>query len=230
MFENKRKYTRADTVVNGAFFSKDDNVFGEVMMTNFSRDGFKASFNRPVASGRTLQFGILYPDNIMPVFTTGKVVWVYAKRKDTTYCFDAGVKLQEVDSLKKQKVAEFDFMNWHLKQVADYARKKGYLAKRFPEQACQGIFFLPSIALLYLLAGGIVSFTNMKFALFYCISIILYIGCVLSYAVINLKREKKGLLSSEKLKAIFSIGTSIISTHISYGFFFIRGLFSGQSS
>lgn len=227
---NKRLYSRLDSVINGTFLSREDNSCGDVIMTNFSRDGFKASLSKPIVPGRTIQFQMRYNNHTMPVFTTGKVMWIKAKDRDLTYSFDAGIHLIEEDSINKQRAAEYDCDNWHIRQVADFARQCGYLAKHFPERALKLSCFLPSILLCYFLLGGVASFFNINIALVYSASIMAYVVSMFATTMIWLFTEKSHKTIKEKFYLIMPVSAARISSHISYGVFFIRGLLSKKTN
>lgn len=223
---NKRRYSRLDSVINGTFLSREDNSYGDIMMTNFSRDGFKASLSKPIVPGRIVQFQMRYDNQAMPIFATGKVMWVSAKNQDLTYGFDVGIHLLEQDSINKQKASEYDFDNWHIKQVAEFAKQRGYLAKHFPEKAIKVACFIPSILLSYFLIGAVVSLFNVNAALIYSASIIAYLLSIVATTIIWLLIEKSQKTIFEKIALILPVSAARISSHISYGVFFFRGLFS----
>ncbi|MBU1044900.1 MAG: PilZ domain-containing protein [Candidatus Omnitrophica bacterium] len=226
MAANKRRYSRLDSVINGTFLSREDNAVGDMMLTNFSRDGFKAALSRPIVPGRIIQFQMRYPNQTMPIFATGKVMWVKSKNQDLTYGFDAGIHLIEPDAIIRQKASEYDFDNWHIKQVADFAKQRGYLAKHFPDQVFKLSCFVPSALLIYFILGAIVSFLNVNMALIYSASIMAYFLSIFVTTAIWLLTEKSHKTLIEKISVIFPVSAARISAHISYGVFFLRGLFS----
>ncbi|MFH1061595.1 MAG: PilZ domain-containing protein [Candidatus Omnitrophota bacterium] len=223
---NKRRYSRLDSVINGTFLSREDNAYGDIMMTNFSRDGFKASLSKPIVPGRIIQFQMRYDNHTMPIFATGKVMWVRAKNQDLTYDFDAGIHLLEQDSINKQKASEYDFDNWHIKQVAEFAKQRGYLAKHFPKKALNLTCFIPSILLTYFLLGAVIALFNINAALIYSASIMAYFLSIFATTMIWLLTEKSQKTIFEKISLIFPVSAARISSHISYGVFFLQGLFS----
>ncbi|MBU1087801.1 MAG: PilZ domain-containing protein [Candidatus Omnitrophica bacterium] len=229
MAANKRRYSRLDSVINGTFLSREDNACGDMLMTNFSRDGFKAALNRPIVPGRIIQFQMRYLNYTMPIFATGKVMWVKAKNQDLTYGFDAGIQLIEPDAVTRQKASEYDFDNWHIKQVAEFARQRGYLAKHFPEPGLKLSCFVPSFLLGYFVLGAIVSFFSINMALIYSASIMAYFLSIFATSAIWLLVEKSQKSGVKKMALIVPVSAARISAHISYGVFFLRGLFSRKT-
>jgi hypothetical protein len=229
MSVNKRRYSRLDSVINGTFLSREDNAYGDIMLTNLSRDGFKASLSKPLVPGRIIQFQVRYPEQTMPVFTTGKVMWLKPKNQDATYGFDAGIHLVEQDSLNKQKAIEYDFDKWHIKQVAEFAQQKGYLAKHFPGKVLKLSSFIPSAFLLYFIAGAFVSFLSVKAALLFSASFLAYFLATFTTTIIWLLTEKSQKTFFEKVSLSIPVSAARISSHISYGAFFLRGLLSRKA-
>ena len=223
---NKRRYSRLDSVINGTFISRQDNAYGDIMMTNFSCNGFKACLSKPIVCGRIIQFQMRYDNQIMPVFATGKVIWVTAKNQDLTYDFDAGIHLLEQDSINKQKASEYDFDDWHIKQVAEFAKQRGYLAKHFPQKVLKLACFMPSLLLTYFVLGAIISLFNINAALIYSASIIAYFLSIFATTIAWLLTEKSQKTVFEKMSLIVPVCAARISSHISYGVFFLKGLFS----
>ena len=105
----------------------------------------------------------------------------------------------------------------HLRQVANYALHRGYFAKRFPGNSLKFSYFIPSIFTCILFSGGILSYLLSSIAPFYLLFISAYIS--ICCAVTIAQHYKHYLL----IPAIIS---GIISTHIIYGIFFLKGLFS----
>lgn len=101
----------------------------------------------------------------------------------------------------------------HLKQVSNYAFHRGYFAKRFPETSFKWQYFVPTVFLLWLLTGGVISFFIGGFGIFYVLSLVLYASVV----VVSARRQKDALM-------IGPVSRGIFLTHIVYGFYFILGL------
>lgn len=103
----------------------------------------------------------------------------------------------------------------HLKQIKSYALHRGYFVKRFPATSFRISYFMPSIFVLGLIAGGLMSAVDPFFRDFYLSGIAAYLFSGLLYSF----KQVQGL----KLK--FMVFTGIILTHLTYGIYFIRGLF-----
>ncbi|MFH1460479.1 MAG: PilZ domain-containing protein [Candidatus Omnitrophota bacterium] len=226
MYSNKRKFARFDSVIDGTFHLNETNTSGQMIMTNFSRDGFKASLNMPIVPGKIIQFEMRFPGNLMPIFTQGKVVWLRNKNKDMTYGFDVGIKLLEIDSLQAQQIMENSFKNWQFKQIADYALYRGYYAKKFPEQYFKLTFLMPSLFLIYIILGAIVSLFNHQIALIYSLNLTIYALAIFLSTISQLISTNKVRLFLGKIRLIFPICLEKVAMHISYGFFFLIGIFS----
>ncbi len=104
----------------------------------------------------------------------------------------------------------------HLKQVASYALHRGYFVKRFPETSCRPGYFIPSIFLLLLLAGGILSIFVPYFNILYFMGILFYLVTVFIFSISNDSR------------VILTVFSGTIFTHLTYGLFFLKGLSAGS--
>jgi len=100
----------------------------------------------------------------------------------------------------------------HLRQVANYALHRGYFVKRFPETSRRLSYFIPSVFLLLLLAGGIFNIFAPYFGILYFPGIFLYLAVVLIFSI------RSGL------KTVLLVFPGIILTHLAYGLFFLKGL------
>jgi GT2 family glycosyltransferase len=120
----------------------------------------------------------------------------------------------------------------HLKQVSNYALHRGYFAKRFPETSLRLSYFVPSLFVVVLIFLCVT-------ALFIPISRVLLILCGLFYILIilsaislNLCNRSSNLRNqyltrwNHSLKLILLIFSGIIFTHLTYGVYFIKGLFA----
>lgn len=105
----------------------------------------------------------------------------------------------------------------HLRQVCGYGLHRGFFARRFPETSRKLKFFLPSFFLLYLLIGIAGSFANGTAAVIFAAGLFLY-GLALVKATIDIARYERDPL------VIGNAVYYIIATHITYGWFFLKGL------
>ncbi|MFA5356585.1 MAG: glycosyltransferase [Candidatus Omnitrophota bacterium] len=102
----------------------------------------------------------------------------------------------------------------HLKQIASYALHRGYFVKRYPHTSLKLAYFAPSLFSLGLLAGTVLSiiFTPLRAA--YITGLFLYLFIILIFSI------------SKELRFIPYIFCGIILTHLTYGFYFLKGLFT----
>jgi len=103
----------------------------------------------------------------------------------------------------------------HLKQVTNYALHRGYFVKRFPQTSLRLSYFLPSLLTIGLLLGWILGFIH---PIFYS----LFLSFLVTYLALTLLLGLRHLQS--KMASLVFIGT--VLTHLSYGIWFLKGLFS----
>ncbi len=105
----------------------------------------------------------------------------------------------------------------HLKQATNYAKHRGYFAKTLPKTSCKPAYFIPSLFVLGLIAGPVLS----------CFAPVLwyvYAGVLALYFVLLLFSIRK----PESFTVWILTVLGIIATHIGYGVCFIRGLCSKE--
>ncbi|MDP2939751.1 MAG: glycosyltransferase [Candidatus Omnitrophota bacterium] len=102
----------------------------------------------------------------------------------------------------------------HLIQVKNYAIHRGYFAKRFPQTSFKFSYFVPSIFLGFIVLGGLVALPFFGLGILYFLVLWLYLFLVFICSF------------SKDLRMVFLKFFGIIFTHLTYGFFFIVGLFS----
>ncbi|MCJ7653187.1 MAG: glycosyltransferase, partial [Actinobacteria bacterium] len=105
----------------------------------------------------------------------------------------------------------------HLRQVFSYGLHRGYFVRKFPETSRRFQYFVPSIFVLALLAGFVLSFINP-------IAFYTYLSFLGIYLLFTLLSSIKSLDVSDNLLVF----PGIIATNITYGLGFMRGLFSGR--
>lgn len=103
----------------------------------------------------------------------------------------------------------------HLKQVGSYALHRGYFAKLFPETSRRPTYFVPSLFLIALIAGLVLSFFSTGFLIFYATMLSIYLVAVLFSSIKSLNMLINLLMFP-----------GIIATHIVYGYGVIKGLAS----
>lgn len=102
----------------------------------------------------------------------------------------------------------------HLLQVSRFGEHRGFFAKKFPENSVKAMYFLPSLLILFLLVGAILSFVFPLFAYF-------VISMAVVYALLSLLAAS---MQAESMKITLYVWLGIILTHIVYGSFFLLGL------
>lgn len=130
--------------------------------------------------------------------------------EDTALCLDVVFKLGK-KIIYDPEVLIFhhrrSLFKGHLRQVMAYALHRGYFVKKFPKTSLRLSYFMPSIFIIFILFGWVVSFK------LYLLGILIY----LLLAFIS-------VIKFEGIKMLAFLG--IIATHISYGIWFILGLLS----
>ena len=103
----------------------------------------------------------------------------------------------------------------HLNQIKSYALHRGYFVKKYPETSFKISYFIPSVFDLGLVLGGILSiyFPWLRGLYFTTVSFYLFLLLLNS-------------IPAMKIKLMSLIFFGIMSTHIVYGIFFIKGLFA----
>jgi GT2 family glycosyltransferase len=100
----------------------------------------------------------------------------------------------------------------HLRQIASYALHRGYFVKKYPQTSLRLPYFLPTIFLFAVITGGILSIFSTYFKKIYFWGLSFYLLLVLLFSI------------SRELRQIPLVFLGIISTHLTYGFYFLRGL------
>ncbi len=100
----------------------------------------------------------------------------------------------------------------HAKQIANYAIHRGYFVKHYPQTSLRLPYFIPTLFLFSLITGAILSVFLIPIRITYFCGLFLYFSLVLIFSI------------SKELRFIPYVFCGIILTHITYGFYFIRGL------
>lgn len=140
--------------------------------------------------------------------------------EDTKLCLDI------IKVTKKRIVYDPDVLVYHhrrklfkqhLKQACNYALHRGYFAKVLPETSRKIVYFVPSLFVLGLLFGPILS-------CFFPVLWYVYGGVLLLYFCLL-------VISTKNMNHMRVWGLSILgvfATHVGYGLGFIRGLLSNK--
>ncbi len=102
----------------------------------------------------------------------------------------------------------------HAKQVANYALHRGYFVKRYPSTSLRFAYFVPTLLLSAIVAGGILSAFFPHLRIIYFSAFSLYLSLVLLFSF------------SKQLCLIPLVFCGIALTHLAYGLYFIEGLLS----
>ena len=100
----------------------------------------------------------------------------------------------------------------HLKQIANYALHRGYFVKVFPETSRRPSYFVPTVFLLCVVFGAVLSFFVNALRPVYLSALSLYLGIVMIYGF------------SKGLRFVLPVFLGVIATHFTYGFYFLKGL------
>lgn len=107
----------------------------------------------------------------------------------------------------------------HLRQVGRYAFHRGYFAKVLPETSLRPSYFVPSLFVLGLFAGGTLSLVQDRVSVVFLSALLLYIVLLVTTAFSILLRERDMRVGALTVPGIFF-------THLVYGFKFMQGLAS----
>ena len=102
----------------------------------------------------------------------------------------------------------------HLLQVSRFGEHRGFFVKRFPENSVKLTYFFPSLLLISLFGGILLSIFFPFLSYFILLGIIAYLIVSLIAAAIQVRN----------IKLIIPIWAGIIVTHLVYGSFFLLGL------
>lgn len=105
----------------------------------------------------------------------------------------------------------------HLKQVTNYAKHRGYFAKKLPQTSLRPAYFIPSLFTAGVFLGPVVCLLYGALWWVYGTVLAVYFGLA-AYS----------LRSCHTLRLFLLSLTGIFATHIGYGLFFVRGLLSGK--
>jgi cellulose synthase/poly-beta-1,6-N-acetylglucosamine synthase-like glycosyltransferase len=101
----------------------------------------------------------------------------------------------------------------HLEQVSSYGLHRGFFAKRFKENSLRPLYFAPSLLVVALLSGSLLSLVNglvfIAFLLF--LTVFLFLCMVAS------------IVEVRSLMLVPVVGLGIVLTHLAYGVSFIIG-------
>lgn len=108
----KRKFLRFGTFLDGAFTAAAVNIKGLLMVTDASREGLKAAINRCLPEDTDMEIEIYFPGSIVPIFVTGKIIWLRKSKGGWTYEFECGIRLLKIDAMDRQRILDYAYENW----------------------------------------------------------------------------------------------------------------------
>ncbi|HGJ66020.1 MAG: glycosyltransferase [Candidatus Bathyarchaeota archaeon] len=102
----------------------------------------------------------------------------------------------------------------HLKQVSRFGEHRGLFARKYPQNSAKITYFFPSVLILSLTVGLILSLLIPYFIYIMVLGLLVYlISCSIAAAQ-----------QVRSLKLFFIVWIGIIVTHITYGIYFLSGL------
>ena len=101
----------------------------------------------------------------------------------------------------------------YLKQIFTYSMHRGFFAKKYPETSRKISYFVPSLFLIGLILGGILSFLSSWIAYTYLFVIAIYAVLLLIEAI-----------RTKKISMILPFILLAFATHITYGMGFLVGI------
>ena len=116
----------------------------------------------------------------------------------------------------------------HLKQIKSYGLHRGYFAKKYPKTSLCFEYFTPSVFVIILLTGGIASLSSSLASGIYSLILTMYFILIIasSLSLVFAARESR----INRIKLLFLTVPGIFLTHVIYGIYFIKGLFTEKMS
>ncbi len=142
----------------------------------------------------------------------------YYPGEDTVIC------LKITKELKKKIIYDSEALVYHhrrnvyrghLRQIKNYALHRGYFVKKFPETSLRFSYFVPSLFTVGVVAGPLLGALSPFLMSVYILTLTTYLAAVF-YNAFKYKDAKL-------FKPVF---LGIIVTHLTYGYWFLVGLFS----
>ncbi|MDD2702612.1 MAG: glycosyltransferase [Candidatus Omnitrophica bacterium] len=118
----------------------------------------------------------------------------------------------------------------HLRQLANYALHRGYFVKRFPETSRRIAYFVPGFFLIWVAVGFLFSVFSVSFAFVYWGVLSFYASLVVIFSYAGMLREQgiSGYDFRQWSSLFFMVCGGIVASHLTYGFYFLKGLFSAN--
>ena len=139
---------------------------------------------------------------------------------DTKLCFDLLTK-KNTRILYDPELVVFhhrrEGLTKHVKQISGYGLHRGFFAKKYSETSFNWRYFMPSLLVLFIIFGGILSYFSKIFFDLYILGWIIYFVALLN-AFYDIYRHEKNILVT------LAASYYIFLTHIFYGIRFLQGL------
>ncbi len=138
--------------------------------------------------------------------------------EDTKLCLE--VKKQNYKILYDPEVLVYHHRRHlfptHFQQINNYALHRGYFVKKYPETSKKPVYFIPSFFLFGVVAG-------LPLSVFVPVLRPVYFGVIGLYFLLN-------LIINFKINPLmwFSVVLGVFLSHLSYGFYFIKGLLTSH--
>jgi cellulose synthase/poly-beta-1,6-N-acetylglucosamine synthase-like glycosyltransferase len=101
----------------------------------------------------------------------------------------------------------------HLKQISRFGLHRGFFAKKYRGNSLRLTYFFPSILILFLVVGGVISY-------FYPIFRVMYFSLISAYLASTLVNA----FLTKDVKLFLPVWVGTILTHLTYGAHFLAGL------
>jgi glycosyltransferase involved in cell wall biosynthesis len=103
----------------------------------------------------------------------------------------------------------------HLRQIRSYALHRGFFARKFPQTSLKASYFVPSLFTLFFFLGWVAAWTPL---------FTVWAGVLLLYCTLDAAFS----LKAGSLRGMFGVFAGTFLTHITYGIFFVAGLFAKE--
>jgi hypothetical protein len=101
----------------------------------------------------------------------------------------------------------------HLKQISRFGLHRGFFAKKYRGNSFKLTYFFPSILILFLVVGGVISY-------FYPTFRVMYFSLISAYLALTLVNA----FLAKDVKLFLPVWVGTILTHLTYGAYFLAGL------
>ena len=171
----------------------------------------------------------------------GKVYESFLCSGGYTYRFIPGAYREDddipsVNLIVKREVFEKVHGAGHLKQITNYAKHRGYFAKILPQTSLRPVYFIPTLFTLGLVLGPVVCVIFPFLWWLYFGVLLLYLllasfslrSCFLRDLGYDYGTGTEGYGPFYRVGLFFLSLLGILTTHVGYGIFFVRGLLSKE--